>query len=162
FGHPFAYNVPAFVIVAIVTWVLVVGIQESALFNTIMVCVKVAVVLFFIAYGIGHIKPANWVPFAPGGLAGIMGGAAIVFFSFIGFDAVSSTAEEAKDPEKDMPIGMIGSLLICTVLYAAVSLVLTGILPYKTYLNDAAPVATALASSGNPWAQIIVSLGALA
>src|SRR5262249_55280016 len=101
-------------------------------------------------------------PFAPGGLAGIMGGAAIVFFSFIGFDAVSSTAEEAKDPEKDMPIGMIGSLLICTVLYAAVSLVLTGILPYRTYLNHAAPVATALPSSGNPWAQIIVSVGGVA
>ncbi len=161
-GHPFAYNLPAFLIVAIVTWVLVVGIQESALFNTIMVCVKVGVVLFFIAYGLGHINPANWVPFAPGGLAGIMGGAAIVFFSFIGFDAVSSTAEEAKNPERDMPIGMIGSLLICTVLYAAVSLVLTGIRPYTTYLGDAAPVATALADSGNPWAQIIVSLGALA
>lgn len=162
FGHPFAFNLPAFGIVAFITWILVVGIQESALFNTLMVFVKVAIVLFFIAYGLGHIQTSNWVPFAPGGLAGVMGGAAIVFFSFIGFDAVSSTAEEAKNPQRDLPVGMLGSLAICTLLYAAVSLVLTGIMPYKAYLNDAAPVATALSYTHNPWAQIIVALGALA
>jgi APA family basic amino acid/polyamine antiporter len=162
FGHPFALNVPAFAIVMLITWVLVRGVQESAIVNTIMVVVKVIIVIFFIGYGAGYVHPGNWIPFAPSGLAGVMGGAAIVFFSFIGFDAVSSTAEEAKNPQRDMPIGMLGSLLICTVLYAGVSLVLTGILPYKTYLNDAAPVATALIHTGNPWAQLLVSAGALA
>jgi basic amino acid/polyamine antiporter, APA family len=162
FGHQFAMNVPAFAIVLLVTWVLVIGIQESAIVNTIAVFIKVAVVLFVIIYGAGFVKPDNWVPFAPSGLAGIMGGAAIVFFSFIGFDAVSSTAEETKNPQKDMPIGMIGSLIICTVLYAGVSLVLTGIMPYTKYVNDAAPVATALASTGQAWAHALVSIGALA
>lgn len=162
FGHPFAMNVPAAVIVALVTWVLVVGIQESAVVNTMAVAVKVIVVLFFIIYGAGFVKAENWVPFAPGGFAGIMGGAAIVFFSFIGFDAVSSTAEETKNPQRDMPIGMIGSLAICTILYAGVSLVLTGILPYSKYANDAAPVASALASTGQGWAHVVVSVGALA
>lgn len=162
FGHPFAMNLPAFLIVALVTWVLVVGIKESAIVNTVMVFVKVGIVLFFVVYGIGFLHPSNWVPFAPSGLAGIMGGAAIVFFSFIGFDAVSSTAQEAKNPQKDMPISMMSSLLICTLLYSAVSMVLTGILPYRTYTNDAAPVATALAHTGNPWAQLIVTTGALA
>ncbi|MBX9670219.1 MAG: amino acid permease [Candidatus Obscuribacterales bacterium] len=162
FGHQIALNIPAFVIVLLITWVLVVGIQESAIVNTIAVFIKVAVVIFVIGYGAGFVKPENWVPFAPGGLAGIMGGAAIVFFSFIGFDAVSSTAEETKNPQKDMPIGMIGSLIICTVLYAGVSLVLTGIMPYSKYVNDAAPVATALASTGQSWAHALVSVGALA
>jgi APA family basic amino acid/polyamine antiporter len=162
FGHHFALNVPAFVIVALITWLLVVGIQESARVNTIIVFVKTLIVLFFIGYGAMYVNPNNWVPFAPSGFTGIMGGAAIVFFAFIGFDAVSSTAEETKNPQRDMPIGMIGSLLICTVLYAAVSLVLTGILPYTKYANDAAPVATALAHTGNIWAQLIVSAGALA
>lgn len=162
FGHPFALNVPAFLIVAVVTWILVVGIQESALINTIAVLIKVLVVLFFIGYGAQFVHPGNWVPFAPSGFPGIMGGAAIVFFSFIGFDAVSSTAEETKNPQRDMPIGMIGSLIICTLLYAAVSLVLTGIMPYKSYADDAAPVASALASVGNSWAHLVVALGALA
>lgn len=162
FGHQFAMNVPACAIVALITWVLIVGIQESAIVNTIAVFIKVAVVLFVIFYGAGFVKPENWVPFAPGGLAGIMGGAAIVFFSFIGFDAVSSTAEETKNPQKDMPIGMIGSLIVCTLLYAGVSLVLTGIMPYSQYVNDAAPVATALASTGQAWAHALVSIGALA
>ncbi len=162
FGHPIAINFPAFFIVAAITWVLVVGIQESAIVNTVMVVVKVAIVLFFIVYGAGYVKPSNWVPFFPSGLAGVMGGAAIVFFSFIGFDAVSSMAEETKKPQRDMPVGMLGTLLICTILYATVSMILTGILPYRTYTNDAAPVATALAHTGNPWAQIIVALGALA
>ncbi len=162
FGHPFAMNVPAFVIVALITWVLVVGIQESSMVNTIAVFVKVLVVLFFVGYGMSFVHPSNWVPFAPNGFASIMGGAAIVFFSFIGFDAVSSTAEETKNPQRDMPIGMISSLLICTVLYAAVSLILTGILPYKTFADDAAPVASALAAVGQPWAHMVVTIGALA
>lgn len=161
-GQALSMNVPAFVIVALITTVLVVGVGESAMVNTIAVIVKVGVVLFFVFFGMGYIHPENWHPFAPTGFAGIMGGAAIVFFSFIGFDAVSSTAEETINPQKDMPIGMLGSLAICTVLYAAVSLVLTGILPYQKYANDAAPVATAIAATGQPWAHIIVSIGALA
>ncbi len=162
FGHQVALDVPALVIMLLVTWILVVGIKESAMANSIAVLIKVVVVIFFIIYGAGLVKVGNWVPFAPSGLAGIMGGAAIVFFSFIGFDAVSSTAEETKNPQRDMPIGMIGSLILCTILYVLVSLVLTGILPYKQYLNDAAPVATALAVSGAPWAHLVVSIGALA
>ncbi|HEY9774994.1 MAG TPA: amino acid permease [Planktothrix sp.] len=162
FGHPIALNIPAFAIVALITWVLIVGIQESAIVNTIAVAIKVVVVLFFVGFGAQFVHPSNWVPFAPSGFAGIMGGAAIVFFSFIGFDAVSSTAEETKNPQRDMPIGMIGSLIICTILYAAVSLVLTGILPYKQYANDAAPVASALAAVGQPWAHLVVTIGALA
>lgn len=162
FGHPIAFDLPAFVIVALVTWVLVIGIKESAWVNSLFVAVKVVIVLFFIIYGSFFIKPQNWIPFAPSGFTGIMGGAAIVFFSFIGFDAVSSTAEETKNPQRDMPIGMIGTLIICTILYVVVSLVLTGILPYRTYADDAAPVATALTMAGNPWAHLVVSVGALA
>lgn len=162
FGHQIAVNLPAFFIVMVITWVLVIGIQESAIVNTIAVIIKVAVVLFFIVYGAGFVQPSNWVPFAPGGFTGIMGGAAIVFFSFIGFDAVSSTAEETKNPQRDMPIGMIGSLIICTLLYAGVSLVLTGIIPYTELADDAAPVASALSVAGSDWAHLIVSAGALA
>lgn len=162
FGHDFAMNVPAFVIVMLITWLLVVGIKESASVNTAAVAIKVVVVLFFIFFGMAHINPTNWVPFMPNGIASVMGGAAIVFFSFIGFDAVSSTAEETKNPQRDMPIGMLGSLVLCTLLYCLVSLVLTGILPYKQYLGDAAPVATALNFLNNPWAHILVTAGALA
>ncbi len=162
FGQHFALNIPAFVIVALITWILVIGIQESAKVNGIAVVIKVVVVLFVIIFGSFYVDPANWIPFAPGGWSGIMGGAAIVFFSFIGFDAVSSTAEETKNPQRDMPIGMIGSLAICTVLYGAVSLVLTGIMNYTKYANDAAPVASALAFTGQAWAHVLVSVGALA
>lgn len=162
FGHPLALNVPAFAIVAFITGVLFVGIRESSLMNTIMVVIKVAVVLFFIAVGAAYVNPGNWVPFAPNGLAGILGGAAIVFFAFIGFDAVSATAEEAKNPQRDLPIGIIGSLLVCTVLYVAVSLVLCGILPYTKYAGDPAPVATALASTNQPFGEILVTTGAIA
>lgn len=162
FGQHVAINVPAFAIVMLITWVLVVGIRESSLVNTIAVVIKVAVVIFFVAFGASFVHPQNWVPFAPGGFAGIMGGAAIVFFSFIGFDAVSSTAEETRNPQKDMPIGMIGSLIVCSVLYAGVSLVLTGIMPYSEFADDAAPVLTALASIHQEWAHVLVSVGALA
>jgi APA family basic amino acid/polyamine antiporter len=162
FGHSFALNVPAFFIVAAVTYLLFIGIKESAKVNSIIVFIKVAIVLFFVVYGIAFVNPNNWVPFVPNGWAAVMGGAAIVFFSFIGFDAVSSTAEETKNPQKDMPVGMIGSLIICTILYVLVSLVLTGILPYTTYANDAAPVATALQKTNCNLANILVCLGALA
>jgi basic amino acid/polyamine antiporter, APA family len=162
FGHHIALNFPALAIVAAVTTVLVVGIKESSFANTLLVALKVVIVLFFLAVGAAYVHPTNWIPFAPSGFAGIMGGAAIVFFAYIGFDAVSATAEEAKNPQRDLPIGIIGSLAICTVLYILVSMVLTGILPYKIYVGDAAPVATALAATGQPLANVVVSLGALA
>jgi APA family basic amino acid/polyamine antiporter len=159
-GHSFAVNVPAFVIVALVTILLIYGIRESARANTTIVIVKVAVVIFFISFGAFMVHPTNWTPFVPNGFGGVMSGAAIVFFAFIGFDAVSTTAEETRNPQRDMPIGMIASLAICTLLYVLMSGVLTGILKYTTYLGDSAAVATAFASK--PWAQALVSAGALA
>jgi APA family basic amino acid/polyamine antiporter len=159
-GHAFAVNLPAFVIVAFVTVLLVYGIRESAKTNTIIVVIKVAVVVFFIAFGSFLVNPTNWHPFMPTGLGGVMTGAAIVFFAFIGFDAVSTTAEETRSPQRDLPIGMIASLIICTLLYILMSGVLTGIKKYTIYLGDSAAVATAFA--GRPWAQALVSAGALA
>lgn len=162
FGHPVSLNLPALFIVVVLTWLCIVGIKESARMNLLAVAIKLIVIIFFIGYGFHLIQPSNWVPFAPTGITGILQASAIVFFSFIGFDAVSSTAEEVKNPQRDLPIGMIGTLIICTILYMAVSLVLTGILPYKSYLGDAAPVATALQSNGSSFAHLIVSVGALA
>jgi APA family basic amino acid/polyamine antiporter len=160
FGHSIALNIPAFLIVAAVTVLLIYGIRESARTNTMVVVIKVAVVVFFISFGAFMVNPTNWHPVLPNGFAGVMSGAAIVFFAFIGFDAVSTTAEETKNPQRDMPIGMIASLVICTLLYVLMSGVLTGIEKYTVYLGDPAPVATAFASK--PWAQALVSAGALA
>ncbi len=159
-GHPFAINLPAFLIVAAVTCLLIYGIRESATANTAIVIVKVAVVVFVIAFGSFMVAPENWHPFMPSGFGGVMSGAAIVFFAFIGFDAISTTAEETKNPRRDLPIGMIASLIICTVLYVLMSLVLTGMKKYTAYLGDSAAVATAFA--GKPWAQALISAGALA
>jgi APA family basic amino acid/polyamine antiporter len=159
-GHAFALNIPAFLIVAAVTVLLIYGIRESARANTTIVIIKVAVVVFFISFGAFMVHPTNWHPFMPNGFGGVMSGAAIVFFAFIGFDAVSTTAEETKNPQRDMPIGMIASLVICTLLYVLMSGVLTGILKYTVYLGDSAAVATAFASK--PWAQALISAGALA
>ena len=160
FGYPIALDLPALLIVAAVTVLLIYGIRESATTNTTIVLIKTAVVVFVIAFGSFMVHPTNWHPFAPSGFGGIMGGAAIVFFAFIGFDAVSTTAEETKNPQRDLPIGMIASLIICTVLYVLMSIVLTGIKKYTIYLGDSAAVATAFASK--PWAQALVSAGALA
>ena len=159
-GHSIALNLPAFLIVAAVTVLLIYGIRESAKTNTVIVITKVAVVVFFIAFGSFLVNPTNWHPFMPSGFGGVMSGAAIVFFAFIGFDAVSTTAEETKNPQRDLPIGMIASLIICTLLYVLMSGVLTGIKKYTVYLGDSAAVATAFAS--RPWAQALVSAGALA
>ena len=159
-GHPFAINLPAFLIVAAVTVLLIYGIRESARTNTTIVILKVAVVVFFISFGAFMVNPTNWHPVMPNGFAGVMSGAAIVFFAFIGFDAVSTTAEETRNPQRDLPIGMISSLIICTLLYVLMSGVLTGIKKYTVYLGDSAAVATAFASK--PWAQALVSAGALA
>src|SRR5213596_3797489 len=152
-GHSIAFNLPALLIVAAVTVILVYGIRESARTNTTIVIIKVAVVVFVIAFGAFMVQPNNWHPFLPSGFGGVMSGAAIVFFAFIGFDAVSTTAEEARNPQRDMPIGIIASLIICTVLYVLMSTILTGIKKYTVYTGDAAPVATAFASK--PWAQAL-------
>ena len=160
FGHPFALNLPAFLIVALVTTVLVYGVRESAHANTAIVIVKLAVVIFFIALGAFYIHPENYHPFMPSGLGGVMSGAAVVFFAYIGFDAVSTAAEETKNPQRDLPVGMIASLILCTLLYVLMSGVLTGMRPFMDYLGDAAPVAHAFA--GKPWVQAVLSAGALA
>ena len=160
FGHHIALNLPAFIIVALVTALLVYGIRESAHVNTGIVIVKVAVVVFVIAFGAHMVHPSNWVPFAPSGFAGVMSGAAVVFFAYIGFDAVSTTAEETRNPQRDLPIGMIASLVLCTLLYVLMSGVLTGMKKYTFFLNDAAPVATVF--EGHRWIEAAVSAGALA
>jgi len=159
-GHSIAINLPALLIVAAVTVLLIYGIRESARTNTIIVIIKVAVVVFVIAFGAFLVHPVNWQPFMPTGIGGMMSGAAIVFFAFIGFDAVSTTAEETKNPQRDMPIGIIASLIICTLLYVLMAAVLTGMRTYTTYFGDSAAVATAFA--GRPWAQALISAGALA
>ncbi len=162
FGHAIALNVPAFLVVALLTWILVRGIRESAAFNTGAVILKTAIVIFFVAFGAFYVNPANWHPFAPNGAAGVMSGAAIVFFAFIGFDAVSTAAEEAKNPQRDMPIGILASLAICAVLYVAVSGVLTGMTSYTRFVDDSAAIATAVEVTHKPWVEAVVSAGALA
>jgi basic amino acid/polyamine antiporter, APA family len=174
-------DLPAVVITIIVTMILVKGIRESATFNAVMVITKVIVVLLVIGIGVFYINPANWKPFAPFGFAGIsffgktifggvdktgapigmLAGAAISFFAYIGFDSISTHAEEAKNPKRDVPIAIISSLVICTVLYILVAAVLTGMVPYdKIDIN--APVSNAFKQVGLGWAQFIISLGALA
>jgi len=130
-GHPIAVNLPAFLIVAAVTVLLIYGIRESARTNTTIVLIKVAVVVFVISFGAFMVNPTNWHPFVPNGFGGVMSGAAIVFFAFIGFDAVSTTAEETKNPQRDLPRGMIYSLIICTVVFIVLCLVLTGMASYN-------------------------------
>ena len=159
-------NLPAAIIVLFITGLLVVGVRESARFNAVMVAIKLAAVLFFIAAGATYVEPENWSPFMPYGFSGVMAAAAVVFFAYIGFDAVSTTAEEAKNPQRDLPIGIIASLMLCTILYLVVSAVLTGILPVVEYKTNAqflnAPVGFALAVINQDWAAGLVSAGAVA
>jgi APA family basic amino acid/polyamine antiporter len=159
-GHHISVNLPAVLIVAAVTALLIYGIRESARTNNTIVIIKVSVVIFVIAFGAFLIHPTNWHPFVPTGLGGVMSGAAIVFFAFIGFDAVSTTAEETRNPQRDMPIGIIASLIICTILYVLMAAVITGMRKYTAYFGDPAAVATAFA--GYSWAQALISAGALA
>jgi APA family basic amino acid/polyamine antiporter len=161
FGIPIVCNFPAFAITALVTWVLVIGIKESANFNTGMVILKLIILIFFIVVGAFYVKPANWHPFSPNGLKGIQTGAALIFFAYIGFDAVSTAAEECRNPQKDMPIGMIGSLAVCTVLYIATSLVLTGMVPIEQIRGSSEPLAKAFSLLGMNWAAGIVAFGAV-
>jgi basic amino acid/polyamine antiporter, APA family len=172
-------DLPAIVIVAIITSILVRGIKESANFNSVMVIIKLAVVFFVIIVGAFYINPENWKPFAPygyggigffgypvwgqmhnGHLSGMLAGSATIFFAYIGFDAVSTQSEEARNPQRDVPIGIIASLIICTFLYIAVATVLTGMVPYNK-INIDAPVSDAFAQVGLPWAQLLIAVGAI-
>ncbi len=175
------FDFPAIAVTALIASILVIGVKESANFNNAMVAVKVSIVLFVIAVGAFYVKPANWHPFAPFGYTGVsffghtlMGqtgpngeplgvfaGAAMIFFAYIGFDSISTQAEEAINPQKDMPVGIIASLIICTVLYILVTAVLTGMVPYN-HLNIDSPVSDAFRQVGLPWAQLLISLGAIA
>lgn len=138
FGVPIVFNILAFGIVALLTIVLVIGIRQSASLNTGMVMLKLVVLGFFVVVGWNYMHPENWRPFAPNGWAGVQAGAAIVFFAYIGFDAVSTVAEECKNPERDLPIGIIGSLIICTIIYIVVAAVFTGIIPYNVLVTKLA------------------------
>ncbi len=160
---PIVFNLPALVIVAIITWLLVIGTKESARANTAMVAIKVGIIGLFLVVGLKYVRPEQWTTpsFAPNGLAGISVGAAIIFFSYIGFDAVSTASEEAKNPQKDIPFGIIASLIICTVLYVAIALVLTGLIPWDK-LNVPDPLAVALQYIHADWAAGILALGAVA
>jgi basic amino acid/polyamine antiporter, APA family len=165
FGYEIGLNLPAFIIALVITAILVIGIKESARFNATIVVIKVSVVLFVIGLGIAYINRGNWgadwSSFAPYGLSGIGAGAAYIFFAYIGFDAVSTTAQEAKNPQRDLPIGIIASLLICTALYIAVAAVLTGMVPWRE-INIEAPIARAFMDRGLTTASHIITLGALA
>lgn len=154
-------NLPAALILVVITAILVIGVKESATTNNVIVIIKLAVVLLFIVLGVGHVKPANWHPFMPYGWKGVFSGASIIFFAYIGFDAVSTAAEEVKNPQKDLPRGIIASLIICTVLYIVVSAILTGMVPYLKFKETAAPVAFALQQVGINWGSALVAVGAI-
>ncbi len=153
-------NLPAFLIIACLTGILILGVKESVRFNAVVVIINIAIILLFIFVGINFIKLGNYNPFMPYGISGVLQGAAMVFFAYIGFDAVSTAAEETKDPQRTLPIGIIGSLLISSIIYVTVAAVLNGMVPYNL-LNNAAPVTFALEKVGANWAASIVSFGAL-
>jgi APA family basic amino acid/polyamine antiporter len=164
-------NVPAVVLVALMTWILVIGIKESARFNNIIVFIKMAIIFLVIGFGFMYVNTANWHPFIPEntgrfgefGWSGVLRGAGVIFFAYIGFDAVSTAAQEAKNPQKDMPIGILGSLFICTILYVLMALVMTGMVHYSK-LNDPAPILIAVAAAGPSlaWLRYAVEVGSLA
>ncbi len=160
-GWHFGFNWPAFVIVMLLTVVLVRGIRESARTNNVMVLMKIAAILIFIGFAARFIHPANWHPFAPNGWPGILTGGSIIFFTYIGFDSVSTAAEECKNPQRDLPIGIIATLVICTVLYIGVVVVLTGIVPWQTLVDDAAPVVNTMKRLHFGNIRLVVLIGAL-
>src|SRR6185437_8179682 len=158
---PILINVPAFAIVALITWLLLLGVRESSRANNIMVAVKLIVLALFIIMGTQHINTANYHPFAPNGFTGIHQGAAIVFFAYIGFDAISTAAEETKNPQRSLPIGILGGLAICTVIYVVIGAVLTGMVPSKDLGTAADPLAYALNATGMTSIAKIVAFGAV-
>ena len=155
------FNLPAFLVMLVLTALLSFGLRESARLNNVMVGLKIGVVLLFILVGVRHVQPVNWHPFTPFGYSGVFSAAALVFFAFIGFDAVTSAAEEVKRPARDLPIGIIGSLAVCAVLYVAVSAIMTGIVPYQKFLGVDHPVSLALQYAGENWVAGFVDLGAI-
>src|SRR5438034_5317834 len=159
-GVPILVNLPAFVIVALITWLLMLGVRESATANNIMVTIKLLVLGLFIVAGLTHLSAANYHPFAPNGFRGVHQGAAIVFFAYIGFDAISTAAEETKNPQRNLPIGILGGLAICTVIYMIVGAVLTGMVPYTQFAGVADPLARALQLAGFSKVGWVVALGA--
>jgi APA family basic amino acid/polyamine antiporter len=167
-GWHFGFNIPAFLIVILLTVVLVRGIRESARTNNIMVLIKIIAILAFIFVGLHFIHPTNYHPFSPNGWAGVLAGGSIIFFTYIGFDSVSTASEECRDAQRTVPIGIIATLIICTILYIGVSVVLTGIVPWQSVIGDAAPVVNALKrltlsthSSLLHWTRLFVLLGAI-
>ncbi len=160
-GWHFGFNWPAFIIVMLLTVILVRGIRESANANNIMVLLKITAIMVFVIFASRYVHPANWHPFAPNGWPGILTGGSIIFFTYIGFDSVSTAAEECKQPKRDLPIGIIATLVVCTILYIAVVVVLTGLVRWETLLDDAAPVVNTLKKLGFRNIQLIVLLGAL-
>ena len=158
-GLPVLVNLPAFAIVMLVTWLLLRGAKETATANTIMVVIKLAVLALFIGVGVTNINPANYTPFAPNGFTGIHQGAAIVFFAYIGFDAISTAAEETRNPQRNLPLGILGGLAVCTIIYVIVGAVITGMVPY-TELAVADPLARALEMIGYSGVGAIVAFGA--
>ena len=153
-------NVPAVLITGLLTYLLMLGTRESAALNRILVFIKLVCIAFFLFVATPHVDPVHWQPFLPFGWSGVAAGAAIVFFAYIGFDTVSTAVEECKNPNRDVPIGIVGSLVICTVLYIAVAAVLTGVVPYST-LNNSEPVAYALRAIGMNFGSALVALGAI-
>jgi basic amino acid/polyamine antiporter, APA family len=159
-GIPILVNIPAFAIVMLITWLLLRGARESSQANKVMVIIKLVALALFIGAGLTAINPANYTPFAPNGFTGIHQGAAIVFFAYIGFDAISTAAEETRNPQRNLPIGILGGLAICTVIYVVVGIVLTGMVPYSE-LAVADPLARALELTGFTRVGWIVALGAI-
>src|SRR5213082_1366277 len=167
-GLHFGFNFPAFLVVMILTVILVRGIRESAEANNTMVILKIAAILAFVVAGAQYIHPGNWHPFAPMGWSGILTGGSIIFFTYIGFDSVSTAAEEARNPQRDLPIGIIATLIVCTVLYVGVAIVLTGVVPWESVRDDAAPVVNSMKHlteiTGSPvlhWIRLGVLFGAM-
>ena len=160
-GWHFGFNWPAFLIVMVLTVILVRGIRESARTNNFMVLFKIIAILMFVGFASRLIHPANWHPFAPNGWPGILTGGSIVFFTYIGFDSVSTAAEECKNPQRDLPIGIIATLVVCTILYIAVVVVLTGLVRWDTLVDDAAPVVNTLKKLHFTGVRLVVLLGAL-
>ena len=160
-GWHFGFNWPAFLIVMLLTVILVRGIRESAETNNVMVLLKIIAIIVFVGFGARFIHPGNWRPIAPNGWPGILTGGSIIFFTYIGFDSVSTAAEETKNPQRDLPIGIIATLVACTILYIAVVVVLTGMVPWQTLLDDAAPVVNTLKRLHLENTRLIVLIGAL-
>src|SRR5206468_6985139 len=162
------FNIPAFLVVVLLTMVLVRGIRESAETNNIMVLLKIAAILAFVFIGIRFINPSHYHPYAPEGWSGVLTGGSIIFFTYIGFDSVSTAAEEARNPQRDIPFGIIATLVVCTVLYIGVAVTLTGLVPWQSMVDDAAPVVNALkklsilpGAGSLRWIRLTVLFGAM-